>query len=74
MKNRFTFHTLNTNYYLKYYNPLHNIKFTKEKKKVEKKNYQGFDFLKLKYHTRKKKKINHSTIQNIYTNYYLKYL
>ena len=61
---------------LNIYNLLNNIKFTKEKK-IEKKNYPVFDFLnlKVKYHTKKKKKkINHSTAHNLNTNDYLKYL
>ena len=50
------------------------------KKKVKKKNYPVHDFVKVKNHTKKKikkkkkMKINHSTIYNPNTNYYLKYL
>ena len=43
-------HTLNTNIY----NPLNNIKFTK-KRKSEKKNIV-LNFLKVKYHTKRKRK------------------
>ena len=39
---------------LNIYNPLNNIKFTKEKK-WKKKNYLVLDFLKVKYHKKKKK-------------------
>ena len=50
-------HILNTNIY----NPLNDIKFAKEKKN-EKKN-PILDFLKVKYHSKKKiKKINHFTL------------
>ena len=38
------------------YNPRNNIKFTKYKKKSEKKNYPVLDFLKLKYHTKRKRR------------------
>ena len=51
-------------------------KFTK-KKKSEKKIYPILYFLKVKYHTKRKKKkikINHSPVHNLNTNYYLKYL
>ena len=40
---------------LNIYNPLNNIKFTKEKKS-EKKVYLLLDFLKVKYHTKRKRK------------------
>ena len=55
---------------LNIYNPLNKIRFTKKKKKLI------LDFLKVKYHTKrkKKKKINHSTIYTLNTNNYLKYL
>ena len=42
------------------------------------KNYPVLDFLKVKYHTKKKKKkkdkVNHSAVHTLNTNYYLKYL
>ena len=38
------------------YNPLNNIKLAKEKKKVKKKIYPVFDFLKVKCHTNRKRK------------------
>ena len=43
------------------------------------KNYPVIDFLKVKYHTNKKKKkkkikVNHSADHTLNTNYYLKYL
>ena len=57
---------------LNIYNPLNNIKFTKEKK-MKKKNYQVLDFLKVKYH-KKNIKINHFTVYTLNTNNYLKYL
>ena len=63
------------------YNSHNNIKFTKEKKKKrwKKKIYPVLDFLKVKYHTNKKRKekkvkINHYTVHTLNTNYYLKYL
>ena len=56
---------------LNIYNLLNNIKFTKEKK-CEKKIYLVLDFLKMKYHTKKKK--THSLVLTLNTNYYLKYL
>ena len=54
----------------------------KIKKKItkEKKNYSVLDFLKVKYHTKRKNKekekikINHFTVYPLNTNYYLKYL
>ena len=55
---------------LNIYNPINNIKFTKEKKS-EKKNYPVLDFLKVKYHTKRKKKdkINHSTVHSSHSKY-----
>ena len=41
---------------LNIYNPLNNIKFTKEKKKQWKKNYPVLYFLKVKYHVKRKRK------------------
>ena len=49
-RNHSIVYTLNTNIY----NPLNNIKFTK-KKKVKKK-YLVLNFLKVKYHTKRKRK------------------
>ena len=50
-------------------------------KKNEKKNYRVLDFLKVKYHAKRKRKtkrkyikINHFTVHTLNTNYYLKYL
>ena len=40
---------------LNIYNPLNNIKFTREKKS-ERKNYLILDFLKVKYETKRKRK------------------
>ena len=42
----------------------------------KKKIYPVLDFLKVKYHTKRKKqkKINHSTVHTLNTNYYLTYL
>ena len=61
---------------LNIYNSFNNIKF-----KNEKKNYRVLDFLKVKYHAKRKGKyiyiyikINHFTIHTLNTNYYLKYL
>ena len=48
--------------------------------KLKKKNYPILDFLKVKYHIKKKEKekekikIIHSTVHTLKTNYYLKYL
>ena len=43
---------------LNIYNPLNNIKFTNKKKvkKMEKKKFLVFDLLKVKYHTKRKRK------------------
>ena len=60
---------------LNIYNPVNNIKFTKVKKSKKKKIHLVLDFLKVKYYKKKeKKKINHSTIYNLNTNYYFKFL
>ena len=48
-------HTLRTNYFLNIYNPLNNKKFINEKKN-EKPNYPILDFLKVKHHTKRKRK------------------
>ena len=58
---------------LNIYNPLNNIKFTKEKKS-EKKNLPVTWFLESKVPYKKKLNINYSTIQTLNTNNYLKYL
>ena len=48
--------------------------------KMKKKNYLVLDFIKVKYHIKKKEnvkekiKIIHSTVHTLKTNYYLKYL
>ena len=55
---------------LNIYNPLHNLKVTKEKK--SEKNYPVLDFLKVKSYTKRKK--NHFTIHNLNINNNLKYL
>ena len=53
--NHSTVHTLRTNYFLNIYNPLNNKKFINEKKN-EKTNYPILDFLKVKHHTKRKRK------------------
>ena len=55
---------------LNIYNPLNNIKFTKEKKS-KKKNYPVLDSIQKE---KERKKINQSIGHNLNTNYNLKYL
>ena len=54
---------------LNIYNPLNNIKFTH--KKSEKENYLILDFLKIKYHTKRKKKYKDKLLYNPHSNYKL---
>ena len=49
------------------YNPLNNIKFTKEKK--SEKNYTVLDFLKVKYYTKRKKEDKDKSVHSSHSKY-----
>ena len=53
---------------LNIYNPLNNIKFTKEKNSKKKK-YPVLDFLKVKYHTKSKRKIKDKSLRSPQSKY-----